>query len=296
MIVLADTPVPAELLRPTKAAITVVLLAVLWGWESWAPFVAPAASRWRHAGRNLAVALLNTLVLGLAFGGATVAVAGWADDNRLGLLNALGGPWPVRLALALVLLDGWMYVWHRLNHAVPLLWRFHRMHHSDPAMDVTTATRFHLGEHVGAALARLGLIPLIGFDLGHLLAYDVLVIGVTQFHHSNVSLGRWDRPLRWLVVTPDFHKVHHSRWRPETDSNFATVLSVWDRLAGSYRMRGDLAAIEFGLDGFDAPGWQSVGGLLKTPFLDPSGAREAPRQPPASHPVPESREPVEAGG
>jgi sterol desaturase/sphingolipid hydroxylase (fatty acid hydroxylase superfamily) len=94
-------------------------------------------------------------------------------------------------------------------------------------------------------------------------------VALTMFHHADISLGRADRWLRWLVVTPDIHKVHHSRWRPETDSNYSTVLSVWDRLAGSLRLRPDPATLTFGLDEFAAAEWQTVGGMLATPFTSP---------------------------
>jgi sterol desaturase/sphingolipid hydroxylase (fatty acid hydroxylase superfamily) len=267
-----------ESLGFAKIAVTVSLLALFWGWETWFPFFERRAGRWRHAGRNLALAICNTVVLALVFGTATVVVAGWTAQHGLGLLHALPVDGPLRLPLAVVLLDGWMYLWHRANHAVPLLWRFHRMHHSDDQMDVTTATRFHLGEHAGGAVLRLGLIPLAGFEVEHLLVYDTLVIAVTQLHHANLSLGRWDRWLRWLLVTPDVHKVHHSQWRPETNSNYSTLFSVWDRLAGTLRLRADPQTIVFGLEEFADPYWQSWTGMWRTPFVEPPyGAQESRR-------------------
>jgi sterol desaturase/sphingolipid hydroxylase (fatty acid hydroxylase superfamily) len=123
-----------------KRAAPVVLLAVLWTWESWHPFFGQPGGRVRHGARNLAMALTNTLVLCLAFGSLTVLAAEWTERHALGLLHLGGWPWGVRLILALVVLDGWMYLWHRANHTVPLLWRFHRMHHSDPAIASTWAS------------------------------------------------------------------------------------------------------------------------------------------------------------
>src|SRR5205085_855853 len=162
----------------------------------------------------LVIALFNTVVLGMVFGSVTVMVAGWTERNQYGLLNALGLAGPVRFALALVLLDGWMYAWHRANHTIPFLWRFHRMHHSDR------------------------------------------------------------------------HMVHHSdRW-PETDSNYSTVLSLWDRLAGSFRMRSDPKALVFGLEEFRDGSWQTCWSMFKTPFVNPT---PSPAQPPAEEPGP-SRE------
>jgi sterol desaturase/sphingolipid hydroxylase (fatty acid hydroxylase superfamily) len=278
-VLFATTTVPLDDLRRIKLVVPVVLLTLFWCWETWRPFFGQREGRLRHAGHNLAIALFNTVILGLAFGSGIAAVAGWTEENQYGLLNAFHLAGPVRFVAALVLLDGWMYVWHRANHTVPFLWRFHRMHHSDRHMDVTTATRFHLGEHVGSAVLRLGLIPLLGFEVWNFVVYDTLVIAVTQFHHADISVGRWDRWLRWLVVTPYMHKVHHSDWRPETDSNYSTVLSVWDRLFGSFRMRSDPKTLAFGLNEFTDPGWQSWWGMMKTPFVNPSRqSTEAPSE------------------
>ena len=265
----ATNTIPVEYLDHTKAAVTVGMLTVLWAWETWLPFFERRQRRMRHAGRNLAVALLNTVVLAVAFSTGITLVAGWAQERGLGLLHNLGLDNPTRLVLALVLLDVWMYLWHRANHTIPFLWRFHRMHHSETEMDVTTATRFHLGEHVGAAVLRAGLIPLLGFEAWQLIVYDTLVIIVTMLHHANISLGWYDRWLRWLIVTPDMHKVHHSSWRPETDSNYSTVFSVWDRLAGTFRLRADPKTLQFGLPYYPDPGWQTVWGMLRTPFVTP---------------------------
>lgn len=272
------TTFPDDLLPLARRALPVVLLALFWAWESWRPFFGLRTGRLHHAVLNLALALVNTVVLALAFGALTVLAADWAASNRFGLLHAFSLTGTARFLLALVLLDGWMYLWHRANHAVPFLWRFHRMHHSDPHMDVTTATRFHLGELLGAALLRLALLPLLGLEVAHLLVYETLVIAVTQFHHADISLGCWDRPLRWFLVTPDMHKVHHSDQQPETDSNYATVLSVWDRLAGSFRMRHDLRTLVFGLKDFHAPAWQSWWGMWKTPFLGAARGSRRNRQ------------------
>jgi sterol desaturase/sphingolipid hydroxylase (fatty acid hydroxylase superfamily) len=285
----ASTSTPLEYAVLAKRAVPVILLALFWCWETWKPCFGQPQDRWKHAVRNLAMALFNTLVLGLAFGALTIVVADWTETNQSGLLHALSLAGPVQFVLALVLLDGWMYLWHRANHAIPFLWRFHRMHHSDRHMDVTTATRFHLGEHVGASVLRLGLIPLLGFEVWNLVVYDTLVLAVTQFHHADISLGRWDRWLRLFIVTPDMHKVHHSDLRDETDSTYSTVLSLWDRLARTLRMRSDPRTIVFGLMEFTSPAWQGCWGMLKTPFVNPTteGADSATVKP---EPAPEEAE------
>jgi sterol desaturase/sphingolipid hydroxylase (fatty acid hydroxylase superfamily) len=157
-----------------KRALPVLLLGLFWAWETWRPFFGRREGRWQHGGRNLVLALINNVILALVFGTSSLLLTEWARQEQLGLLNFLDRGPVLRLVVALILLDLWMYLWHRANHAVPLLWRFHRMHHSDPAMDVTTATRFHLGEHVIGAVLRLGLIPLVGLDIWHLVIYDGL--------------------------------------------------------------------------------------------------------------------------
>lgn len=266
---IATTTPPLEDFLLAKRAVPLILLALFWCWETWRPFFGQKEGRLRHAAYNLAIAVFNTVILGLVFGSVTMIVTSWTEQNRLGLLNNIGTARPFRFIVALVVLDAWLYCWHRANHALPLLWRFHRMHHSDRHIDVTTATRFHLGEHVGSSVLRLSLIPLLGFEVWNLVVYDTLVIAITQFHHADISLGRWDRYLRWLIVTPDMHKVHHSDWRHETDSNYSTVLSVWDRVARSFRMRDDPKGIAYGLKEFTSPCWQNFAGMLKTPFIDP---------------------------
>jgi sterol desaturase/sphingolipid hydroxylase (fatty acid hydroxylase superfamily) len=188
------------------------------------------------------------------------------------------------LILVILAFDLWMYLWHRANHRIPFLWRFHRMHHSDPEMDASTGLRFHPGEQLLSGMARLLVIPVLGVSITQLAVYEALLLPVILFHHSNVAIPDWmDRGLRALVVTPAMHRVHHSRWQPETDSNYGSVFPWWDRLLGSFRLREDARTIHLGLDEFDGPGWQSLGGMLRTP-LAPLETREAGAKPQGSPP------------
>jgi sterol desaturase/sphingolipid hydroxylase (fatty acid hydroxylase superfamily) len=285
---LIATTTPLSDLNYYKIAVAILLLASFWCWETWRPFFGQGRTRTRHALHNLAIALFNTVILGLAFGYVIAALADWTEQKQYGLLHSLGFSGPIHFALAVLLLDGWMYVWHRANHTIPVLWRFHRVHHSDRHMDVTTATRFHLGEHVTSSLLRLGLIPLLGIELWNLVVYDTLVIAITQFHHADISIGRWDRWLRYLIVTPTMHKVHHSDYQPETDSNYSSVLSIWDRFAGSFRMRPDPKTLVFGLTEFTDARWQSWWGMMKTPFLRAT-AKSRPAPPERETPKTECR-------
>jgi sterol desaturase/sphingolipid hydroxylase (fatty acid hydroxylase superfamily) len=144
------------------------------------------------------------------------------------------------------------------------------MHHSDPSMDVSTATRFHIGEIAISSGLRLPLILAAGVPLTVILVYDFTLLFATQFHHANLGLpAQLDRWLRYAVVSPNMHKVHHSRERMETDSNYSSVLSVWDRLFGTFRERNDYRHIVYGLDGFNDDARQTVGGLLATPLDRP---------------------------
>lgn len=256
-----------ERLLTAQAAVAVGCLALLWVLESVIPAVPGAAPRYRHAGRNLAMAALNLGVTGLLFAGITAAAAAWAAQARLGLLHVLAPPPWLALPLALLLLDAWLYLWHRANHAVPLLWRFHRVHHSDPALDVTTALRFHAGEIALSSLLRLAVIPLFGLTLAQVLLYETLLLPVIAFHHSNVALPeRADRLLRAVLVSPAMHRVHHSEWQPETNSNFSSIFSWWDRLAATYRQRDESRPLRFGLREFAGEEWQSLRGMLLTPL------------------------------
>lgn len=251
-----------------KTIVAACALCVLWLAEHRFPFFLEFWSqkhdRLRHDARNLALGLMNA-VLAVALTG-TLLVAVEVSFSESGLLRWLSWPAVATTFVALVILDFWMYVWHRLNHSVPFLWRFHRMHHSDPSMDASTGVRFHTGEILMSGLARAALLPVLGLSLWQMALYDALLLPVVLFHHSNVRFPRWlDYGLTLCVVTPAMHRVHHSRWRPETNSNFASILPIWDRLFRSFRLREDARTIHLGLDEFDDQQWQTFWGMVKTP-------------------------------
>jgi sterol desaturase/sphingolipid hydroxylase (fatty acid hydroxylase superfamily) len=251
-----------------RYAVTAGSLALILVLERFFPLFAGRKQLLRHGVRNLAHAVVNAL-FGIAVVGA-VHGALWTrmEAHRLGLLYRLGlPPWLHGLAV-LLLFDLWMYIWHRLNHMVPFFWRFHRVHHSDPAMDVTTALRFHVGEIALSACFRLAIYPLLGMRAVDVLLYEVVMYPIIFLHHSNYFLpARWDRLLRLVVCSPRMHWVHHSRVRRETDSNYGAIFSCWDRLFRSFRLREDPRTIRYGLARYDEPAYQSVWGMLKTPFV-----------------------------
>lgn len=251
-----------------KTIAAAVALVLLWLAERQFPFFVDFWKRTRdgvrHDAKNLAIGAANALIAAVLTGGLLVAVE--TASQNMGLLRWLAFPTVATTLLALAIMDFWMYAWHRLNHGVPFLWRFHRMHHSDPNVDASTGVRFHTGEIVMSALARVALVPILGLALWQLVLYDAVLLPVVLFHHSNVRLPRWlDYGLTWIVVSPAMHRVHHSRWRPETDSNFASILPLWDRLFGTFRLRDDARTIRLGLTEFDEPKWQSLWGMIRTP-------------------------------
>lgn len=256
-------------LEPGRYILAGLCLALLWTIESVAPMFAGRRRRLSHAAANLGLAALNAVVATtLAF--AVAGVTAWAEVRNVGLLNLMTLPrWAEWLA-AILLFDCWQYWWHRANHRLPLLWRFHSMHHADAEMDVTTGVRFHAVEIALSILARLAVLPLLGLTLPQLLLYETLSLPVILFHHGNLGVPRrLDAGLRWLIVTPRMHVVHHSRWWPETDSNYASFLSIWDRLFGSFRLRERPTEISLGLDGLAEREWRGLPGMLITPFTRP---------------------------
>lgn len=273
---------------------TLAMLAGLVGlllWESAHPFfdffrTAPT-KRGVHALRNLFLGAINAVVVSVGFVGLWGAATLWAAQHDVGLLHGLATvvglpPWAHAVG-AVLLLDAWTYVWHRLNHVVPFFWRFHRVHHHDPTMDVTTASRFHTGEIVLSSALRIPILVGLGVHLWELVLYETVMFAVVQFHHANVALpAGLDRALRTVIVTPAMHKVHHSRWQPETDSNYSSLFSFWDRIGRSFRLRDDLSTIRFGLDGWDTPDVQSFGGLLRGPIHSPDDAPASADQPDAT--------------
>ena len=268
-------PALLNALQQTQTIAMLVGLALLLLWEHAHPFFdffrTDPKDRGKHALRNLLLGGLNAAIISVVFVGLWGGAAIWADQQGMGLLHAmetgLGLPVWAHALGAILLLDAWMYVWHRINHEIPFLWRFHRVHHHDPTMDVTTASRFHTGEIVLSSLLRIGVIVLLGVHLWELVLYETLMFAVVQFHHANVALpDALDRALRAVIVTPFMHKVHHSRWQPETDSNYSSLFSFWDRIGRTFRLRDDPSTIEFGLDGWDDPDDQSFTGLLRAPL------------------------------
>ncbi|MEM7119879.1 MAG: sterol desaturase family protein [Pseudomonadota bacterium] len=223
----------------------------------------PAEQRlggWPRVGRNGGLLVINMALAPLI----VVPLAAWATTWHVGIRpDWWTGAWAI--ALDLVLLDLWLYGWHRANHRVPFLWRFHEVHHRDRFLDVTTAVRFHAGEVVLSAFARMIPIALLDIPLTSVLLLEGLLLIATGFHHSNLKLPRaFERVLSWLIVTPSIHWVHHHNIVRDTDSNYATVLSCWDRIFRSRSPNPRTRAMPLGVQGEDE---LSFPRLLIQPFM-----------------------------
>jgi len=253
-------------LRAGAFALVFLLVAV---WEAMAPRRARRFDRRRRWPHNLALFALDVLIVRLVAPGAAVAVAFVAEERGLGLLNAFDVP-PLWAAVAgVVALDLAIYGQHVLFHRVPALWRLHRVHHSDPDFDVTTGSRFHPLEIVLSLGIKCAAVLALGAPPVAVLIFEVVLNAAAMFNHANagvpVPVDRW---LRWFVVTPDMHRVHHSTLARETNSNYGFNLPWWDRLFGTYKDQpaGGHRRMRIGVEGFDSPGEIGLGSLLTQPL------------------------------
>ena len=238
--------------------------------ERWAPrrlATTAGAQRWRA---NLGLLVVDSVLLRLLRTASAVGAALAVEAQGWSLLNELAGlpRWLEGLA-AVVVLDFAIYLQHVLFHAVPVLWRLHRVHHSDRDFDVTTGVRFHPLEILLSVLYKMAVVAVLGLPAAAVLAFEVVLNATSLFNHGNVFLPLGlDRVLRWFLVTPDMHRVHHSPLREETDSNYGFNLPWWDRLFGTYRAQPSTAhdAMVIGLDDVRQPDRWPLFGLLAMPF------------------------------
>jgi sterol desaturase/sphingolipid hydroxylase (fatty acid hydroxylase superfamily) len=232
----------------------------------------------RRRSVNVALVVVYTAMLRLLFPLLAVGLAVYLQERSFGLMSGLRG-WQGVLFGALIL-DLAIYWQHRLLHTIPLLWRLHRTHHVDTSIDVTTGVRFHPLEIAFSMGIKLALIALFGITPLAVLLFELLLSVGALFTHTNVYLPpRFERALRWLVVTPEMHRIHHSWHRDETDSNFSFHLSFWDRLFRSYRAdpRDGHEKMTIGLKAFREPDEQSLKALLLNPFrTEPLARKESP--------------------
>ncbi len=245
-------------------------LAIMALWEVVAPkraLTASKAVRWLN---NLGLVFFNSFIARLLFPAAAIGVASFAASNGWGLLNFYDVPFIVAVVVSVIAMDFIIYLQHVMVHAVPILWRLHRVHHADPDIDVTTGARFHTIEIILSMLIKFATIVVLGPPVVAVVIFEVLLNALAMFNHSNVRFTKTlDTVLRFFVVTPDMHRIHHSVEDDEANSNFGFNLSWWDRLFGTYRdePRGGHEGMTIGIHKFNKPmdvSW--IHGMLLLPF------------------------------
>ncbi|MCK5640548.1 MAG: sterol desaturase family protein [Gammaproteobacteria bacterium] len=247
------------------------VLLIMGVWEMMAPrrdLILSKVLRWSN---NLGLVVLNTVVLYLLFPLAAVGMTIFVQQQGWGVFNYFNVPYALVLVLCVVLLDFAIYLQHVMFHAVPALWRLHRVHHADMDYDVTTGLRFHPIEIIISILIKFAVIIVLGPPVLAVIVFEVLLNGMAMFNHGNIKLPLpLDRVLRWLVVTPDMHRVHHSVEDDEANSNFGFNLSGWDRLFGTYRQqpRAGHEGMVIGIHTFqDVNVCATLPGMLRIPFI-----------------------------
>jgi sterol desaturase/sphingolipid hydroxylase (fatty acid hydroxylase superfamily) len=206
-------------------------------------------AQWREGAtrllRNFGLALLNVIASPLIVLPITALAASHAPGWRPEFLSGWTG-----LLFDLLILDLWIYWWHRANHVLPVLWRFHEVHHLDEMLDASSALRFHFGEVILSSFVRAAVIFALAVPLSSVIVFETMVVLAALFHHSNLRLPKGvERVLSYIIVTPSIHWLHHHAKREDTDSSYATVLSVWDRLFGSRSLTARTVDMKMGVEG-----------------------------------------------
>jgi sterol desaturase/sphingolipid hydroxylase (fatty acid hydroxylase superfamily) len=259
---------------PIRIGAFVGIFAAMAAWEVLAPRRALRERKSLRWTNNLALTVLNSVLLRAILPVAAIGVAGFAAERGMGVLNIYPLPRAWAIVVSVLALDAAIYLQHLMFHAVPLFWRLHRVHHADVDIDVTTGARFHPIEIVLSMAIKFAVILVLGPPAVAVLIFEVLLNATSMFNHGNVRLPvRIDRVLRWLVVTPDMHRVHHSIIPAETNSNFGFNVPWWDRLFGTYRAqpRAGHDAMTIGIEQFREQRELWLDRLLLQPFRAGTG-------------------------
>ncbi len=251
-----------------------LIFACMAVWELLAPRRVLTTSKTMRWVNNLGIVILNPLVLYLVFPIFALDMALKAQESSWGLLNIYNLPYWLSVLIGAVVLDFVIYLQHVIFHAVPILWRLHMVHHADLDFDVTTGLRFHTFEIILSMGIKLGAVIMLGSPAMAVLIFEVLLNGTAMFNHGNVCLPlKIDRALRLLVVTPDMHRVHHSVFPRETNTNFGFNLPWWDRLFGTYRDQPTEGheGMTIGLRQFQGTTRQTLPWMLSLPFMGKMG-------------------------
>jgi sterol desaturase/sphingolipid hydroxylase (fatty acid hydroxylase superfamily) len=267
-LLVADLMTHEPLIRLAGFAGVIAAMAL---WEYWAPKRPLAVGRPSRWPGNLGVLAVDVVLVRILFPTAAVGVALVCEARGWGLFNVVPVPFVAATLASVVLLDLAIYLQHVLFHAVPVLWRLHRMHHADLDIDVTTGVRFHPVEILLSLLIKFGVIALLGAPALAVLIFEVLLNATSMFNHGNVRMpAAVDRIVRLLVVTPDMHRVHHSIARAETNSNFGFNFPWWDRLFGTYRAQPAAGheGMTIGLEVFRDPAELRLDRMLLQPLRE----------------------------
>lgn len=252
--------------------LSMLILMALWELlDPRRPLTVSKLCRW---GGNLTIVALNTVIARLALMGGAVAVATLGQERGWGLLHLIEGPVWLETAMAILALDCIVYWQHRFFHLVPLFWRFHMMHHSDLDLDVTSGVRFHPVEIVLSLVVKTGAVVAVGASPLAVVIFEVVLNATSLFNHSNVAMSQGlDRVLRWIVVTPDMHRIHHSTDVRETNSNFGFNVPWWDRLFRTYCPDPALGhlGMNIGLEHLGSPACMNLFKMLRFPFVTTLG-------------------------
>ncbi|MGH7863477.1 MAG: sterol desaturase family protein [Candidatus Binataceae bacterium] len=269
---LLSNELPAEL--RIRLLVFVAVFAALAIWEVVAPRRERTVGRAARWPANFGVTVVNSVIVRIVIPLSAVAAALGAERSHLGLLNQFAPPYPIAIAASVIVMDLAIYLQHVTFHAVPVLWRVHRMHHADLDLDVTSGARFHPIEIVISMLFKLAVVAALGPPAVAVLIFELLLNATSTFNHANVRMPDGaDRVLRLVVVTPDMHRVHHSIVAGETNSNFGFNLPWWDRWFGTYRPEpaaGQLG-MTIGIDQFREPGELALARMLTQPFREGAG-------------------------
>jgi len=231
------------------------------------PYRDGSVSKFKRWLNNLGLTIVNSIILNLLFSTVIVATAVYAQTHKIGILNMFQAPGWFKLLITLAFMDFILYVWHLLNHKMPFLWRFHRVHHSDLNMDVSSATRFHIGELAISAIIKISLIYFLGASPTGVLIFESAIVLCAQFHHSSIKVPVWFENLWWIFfVPPSMHRIHHSVIIKERDSNYATIFSLWDRFLGTLTKDVDQNRIKIGVGAYRNHEKLNLHHLLLMPF------------------------------
>lgn len=248
--------------------LTVLFVIMIWEWLS--PRRKLSFSRLKRWPNNLLLIAFNSFLVRLVLPVFAVGAAIWAQKVGWGLLNHVAINFWFKVIICVIVFDFIIYLQHVIFHAVPLLWRVHKMHHTDLDIDTTTGLRFHPVEILLSMLIKIVAVILLGAPALSVLIFEVLLNATSMFNHGNIYIPTWiDRYLRLIIVTPDMHRVHHSIIWQETNSNYGFNLSWWDRLWRTYKPQPQAGHIDMtiGIEQFREPRYLAIGWLLIIPFI-----------------------------